>query len=67
MKLSDMNEELYLRKSWSEIQGLIEEEGFEENVSFLARGNTIDYTEAFVNKNWYDSICYQDYLDSVNK
>ena len=59
-----MEQELYLLIKEPEVGALVTIDGFFQN-AFLQ--NRQDGVIAFVNKTWYDSICYQDYLDSVNK
>lgn len=65
-RLSNMEQELYLLIEWPEVQDLMEKEGFDNN-AYLKNDGCTAFPAYFVDKNWYDSVCYQDYLDSVNK
>ena len=59
-----MEQELYLLIGWPEVQGLMDKEGFDDNAHF--KGDAA-FPAYFVNKAWYDEVCYKDYLDSINK
>lgn len=66
LRLSDMEQELYLLIEWPEVQSLMDKDGFSDNAHLKNDGN-VAFPAYFVDKNWYDSVCYQDYLDSINK
>ena len=63
LRLSNMEQELYLLIRDPEVRELMAKDGFYENAFFVPGEEMM----AFVKKDWYDSVCYQDYLDSVNK
>lgn len=63
LRLSNMEQGLYLLIRDPEVRELMAKDGFHENAFFVPREEMM----AFVKKDWYDSVCYQDYLDSVNK
>lgn len=59
-----MEQELYVLIEKPEVQDLIGKEGFDDNACFNGKRSRPGY---FVNKAWYDEVCYKDYLDSINK
>jgi len=59
-----MEQEVYILVGWPEVQDLMDKDGFDDNAYF--KGDAA-FPAYFVNKDWFDSVCYQDYLDSVNK
>jgi len=61
-----MEQELYLLIEWPDVQELMEKEGFDDN-AYLKNDGDVAFPAYFVNKTWYDDICYKDYLDSLNK
>jgi hypothetical protein len=62
-----MEQELYLLIEWPEVQSLMEKEGFDDNAWLKNEREDVAFPAYFVSKTWYDSVCYQDYLDSINK
>ena len=42
-------------------------EGFGDNAYLCNELGAPAFPAYFVNKDWYDTVCYQDYLDSTNR
>ena len=62
-----MQQKLYILVDWPEVQELMEKDGFDENAFLRNSLDSIAFPAYFVNKDWYDTVCYQDYLDSTNR
>lgn len=57
-----MEQELYLLIKDPEVRELMAKDGFYENAFFVPNEEMM----AFVAKSWYDSVNYQDYLETEN-
>lgn len=62
LKSFKMEQELYLLIKDPEVRELMAKDGFYENAFFVPGAEMM----AFVAKSWYDSINYQDYLETAN-
>ena len=62
-----MEQELYLLIDWPECQSLMDKEGFDENAFLQNKPESVAFPAYFVNKDWYDAVCYQDYLESIKE
>jgi len=63
MEQNNLEQELYVLVGWPEVRDLMDKEGFDDNAFF--RGD-VAFPAYFVNKNWYDLVCYQDYAETVH-